>query len=308
MLVVVTPYRDYDDSRSIRRSSLLARTVASVERQKVPILHVIVDDGSPVLAFNQIRRTYESRHRIVVRREKPEREVASCCGALNFGFDFVLGGNLAQYGVTESAFVTALHSDDLLIDSHLRMAPAASSAFIYSDAGLLVEPEGNLWRWTSMCGSPRSVRRSLWVRAGMPYPTMTWRVEFLRHIRDYAVRTYGQSGVMDNRIGCGEDVDVALSSLECLIDLRYTATRVPSVTAIYRIRPDSLAATRPTDQRTQEERFVLRKHFGAAALLQRIARFAIRPECTFPALMPLRVRHKRALVFDDDENSGIRVE
>lgn len=301
MLVILTPFRNAADRLASRRWALLEQTVRSVDALAGQTLHIIVDDGSPQELHHELIARHSRRNRLILQRDKPADEIQTCSGALNLGFDFLLDGGLSKFGIDEGTAVTALHSDDLIMHAHRRVEELRDACFLYSDAALYIESTGITWHWGSLAASAPALRRWFWIRSGLPYPTMTWRLGFLRQIRKRARQRFDQVGVMDERVGSGEDVDLALNSLECVIEMCLPMKRLPETTAVYRIRNDSLAATRDQRQRTKEERFVLKKHFGMIAPFQRAARLAVRPEAVFPGLMWVREPFRRLASVQVDE-------
>lgn len=123
----------------------------------------------------------------------------------------------------------------------------------------------------------------------MPYPTMTWSFNFLKNLTVWVGEKYGVQGFFDPEIGCGEDVDVALSSFEYAFSENYKIHYLPEITAGYRLHELSLSAIRDQTTRTKEENTVLIRHFGRfMKVLLHMGRFIVRPECYISQLMSLK--------------------
>jgi len=106
------------------------------------------------------------------------------------------------------------------------------------------------------------------------------------NLAEYNRSVYNLSSFLDGNIGCGEDVDIALSSLELAKKLRLKTGYLKEITAEYRIHDLSLAEIRDQKERAHEENTVLRKHFGKVGTsLQHLKRLIARPECYFQSLL-----------------------
>lgn len=300
MLVVITPYREL--GAPVRARRLLRATVASVDAQATEVLHCIVDDGNSKECSSYLESAYSGPSRIILHRSKQPAEVLGCPPALNFAFDHILDGKLSR-SIPEDSMVTALHADDLALSFDQRVAACGSTAsFCYSDAALLIEGSREILSWPSLRFPLRHTRALFWMLGRFAYPTMTWRLGFLNLLREYNAVAYGHKTVMDSRVGCAEDVDLCLASLECAVAHGAEVAAPKAVTAVYRIRDDSLSEIRDPGERWREERFILRKHFGAASSLLRAGRVVVRPETVWPGLLKARLLFRRGV---DDEIADV---
>jgi glycosyltransferase involved in cell wall biosynthesis len=289
MAILVTTYHGKAEDAGIsKRGQYLCELIESIDKViDEESLHVIVDDGSTDNVCKELEKIHcNNTQRIFLRREKPANEPLTSTNARNFAISKCLDGALGQ----GQKYITFVDSDDLLIDinSRIELMESRGLDFLYSDAFIFFNHTDTAYFWKGMEVAKHSARGAFWVQGRMPYPTMVWSIEFIRTVREFVRNTYKFEGPFDPRIGCGEDVDIALSSLECAGGV-YKIAYLPHVTVGYRIHDNSLASIRNGQLRAREEHGVLVRHFGYyGAILLHIQRFIHRPECYIASLWPLR--------------------
>lgn len=289
MVIIITTYHgSLEDARLSKRGQYLDELIASVDKAMDDrSLHIIVDDGSTDNVCEERKVLHQDNtRRIFLRREKAEGEPLTSTNARNFAISMCLNGIFGY----DQKYITFVDSDDLLIDICTRTTLMESGKldFLYSDALIFFNQTDVAYFWKGMEAHKHSTERAFWVSGRMPYPTMVWSIEFLRKVREFVKDKYGFIGPFDPTIGCGEDVDIALSSLECAND-EHKIGYLSQVTVAYRIHDNSLASIRNGQERSREEHGVLVRHFGSrTAVLLHIRRFISRPECYIEYLWPLR--------------------
>jgi hypothetical protein len=293
-MIIITAYHGRgDDPASERRRGYLRNTIRSVDAQSISaLLHIIVDDGSTDGSCEEIKKHDAGlTPRVYLRREKQPGEDLSSTLARNFALAYCEEEKLiSATGSAASRYVTFIDADDLVVSlgERLKAARQQHAAFVHSDCLIFFDDVERVYFWNGEAANPRRLRNRMWVWASMPYPTMTWRADFLLSLKAYVKKQYGVDGPFDPTIGCGEDVDIALSSLEHL-SATFTMAYVPMVTAAYRIHDSSLAAVRDGRTRRFEEESVLIRHFGPwQTKLMHVRRFLVRPECYVPSLWGLK--------------------
>ena len=213
----------------------------------------------------------------------------TCTNALNFGFEYVI----KNYNKFQNFnHISILHSDDLAISLNKRidLMEKNNLNFLYSDALLFFNVNDPCYLWKGDCNLEIGDKiENYWIKGTMPYPTMTWKIDFLKDIQRYIKQKYGRRSIYNSNIGCGEDVDLALCSLETAMEFNKKIGYLPDLTAGYRIHDNSLAEIRDSKIRKKEENTVLKNHFGNfKSRIIHFKRFLLRPECYFPSLMKFR--------------------
>jgi len=299
MIIITTYHNRKNDHRFFNRRKYLEETIRSVDNQKVEnIFHLIIDDGSTDDTYDVLHAKYAtSNRRRVIRRNKGDDEVLTSTNARNFGINLCLESNFIEdIDISEHEYITFIDSDDILIDLSARLNYAMKERcdFLYTDALLFFDDTDIAFKWNGIRSD--LAYKNLWIYGKMPYPTMTWKVSFLRKLKQWTREKYNFDGPFDPHIGCGEDVDIALSSFECA---RYRGCKVgylPKITAGYRIHNFSLATIRNQDKRSNEENTVLRRHYGnSTSHYLHLRRFVARPECYIPSLMIFKNLFRRRL-------------
>lgn len=300
-MILITTYHNNDgDERFSNRRQYLEETIASVDRQESnDIFHLIIDDGSTDDMYIVLSQKYANHPtRRVVRREKTANEPMSSTNARNYALSLVLNNaSIDGVDITKHNYISFIDSDDVVMNLNRRLQLLESSkcAFGYSDAVVFFDDSEQAFLWCGM--DPMHAYKNFWVQGRMPYPTITWRKDFLVKLKSWVKDRYGFEGPFNPFIGCGEDVDVALSSFECAAFLNEGAEYLQEVTAGYRIHNYSLASVRSKVRRGREEMKVLTQHLGFwGAIFAHTQRFFVRPECYFPILMNIKnlFREKRS--------------
>lgn len=289
-MIIITTYHSRDnDKRFSNRKQCLEDTIRSIDNQNLDnLFHLIVDDGSTDDTYNVLRSRYinDSRH-YIIRREKNINEPLTSTNARNFAINLCLTSHLiGGIDISKHKYIMFIDSDDIVIDLDKRekFLDKNCSAFLYTDALLFFDNTDTAFFWRGMYTD--HAYKNFWVYGQMPYPTMTWRIDFLRELKNWIKVKYKFDGPFDPTIGCGEDVDIALSTFECAKNKKYKIDYLPEVTAGYRIHSYSLASIRNQTVRASEENTVLKRHFGKTiSAYLHLRRFFVRPECYIPHLM-----------------------
>lgn len=298
-MIILTPvYIKNDDPRFKERMRYLGESISSVRKQKNPPIQIIIDDGSSEESFAEIARTYKDSRTIVLRRERRARDLLTCANALNYGLNYVLSSE--EFSSDE--YISFLHSDDILInlDKRVENMRREGTDFLYSDAIIFFDgnPEGILWEGLK---KPKEIKpQDYWIHGKMPYLTMTWTKRFLLELSKFIAIKYNQRSLLDSQVGCGEDIDLALNSLEFLNNNGGNYEYLPEITAGYRIHANSLAEIRNKKTRKKEENFILEKHFGKSSLLSlHLLRGFYRPEEYFACLFPHALKKRKKVKLED---------
>lgn len=295
MIIITTYHEKEGDPRFLNRRKYLDETIASIDKQiDVNMFHVLVDDGSDGSTFDYLFKKYnEPNKRLVLRREKSIGETLTSTNARNFAISFCLENKLLN--IKDNDYITFIDSDDVLIDFKKRVdfLYKENPDFLYTDSILFFNNSDICYRWK--CLSPDKSYDNFWVKGKMPYPTMTWKVSFLKKLKEYINKKYEVDGPFDPFIGCGEDVDVALSSFECAQDNGLKISHIPEITSGYRIHNHSLATIRNKSKRKKEEKSVIEKHFGNKTNFLYLKRFLLRPECSLMFLMFIKNLFRKKL-------------
>jgi len=292
MIIITTYHSRVNDQRFLKRKQYLEETIRSIDNQKLDnLFHLIVDDGSTDDIYNILRSRYTNdSRRCVVRREKNTNEPLTSTNARNFAINLCLESrSIGAIDISKHKYIMFIDSDDVVIDLNKRekFLDENGSAFLYTDALLFFDDTDKAFFWSGI--RAERAYKSFWVYGKMPYPTMTWRMDFLRELKNWININYHFDGPFDPRIGCGEDVDIALSTFECAQSKKYKIDYLPEITAGYRIHSSSLASIRNQATRASEENAVLKRHFGnTISAYLHLRRFFARPECYIPHLMRVK--------------------
>jgi len=300
-MIIITPYYEEEENHNFStRRKYLDETIESVDKQnRKDLLHVIVDDGSKSEYYKKLQKKYlNSQNRIIIRRERKKSDILTCTNALNFGLDYCFKtDSFKGIDIGSHDIITFLHSDDLLIDVYKRldMFNSGSYVFVYTDALIFFDDNDVAYKWGGIDGSIDKITNNMWVYGKLAYPTMTWKKDFLKELKTYNIQKYKLNYVLDPKVGCGEDVDLALSSLEFAKIKGCKIGYLKDFTAGYRIHNKSLASIRDQLQRASEENSVLIKHFGEVkSKVLHMRRMLARPECYFPFLMDIKVKFRKS--------------
>lgn len=292
MIVITTYHGRIGDGRFITRRKYLEETIRSIDQLNInSLFHLIIDDGSTDGIYEYLKIKYrESSNRRIIRREKPDVELLTSTNAKNFAINLCLNSREVEgVDISQQNCITFVDSDDVAIDLKDREQYMEENCigFLYTDALLFFSDSLQAFFWKGL--DPKKAYFRFWIYGCMPYPTMTWSLSFLRDLVVWIEEKYRIVGPFDPNIGCGEDVDIALSSFEIASNKKYKIGYLQSITMGYRLHELSLASIRNQTIRTREENAVLTRHFGRVGKsLLHVGRFFIRPECYFPSLMPLK--------------------
>ncbi len=292
MIVITTYHGRNNDKRFSNRKQYLEETIRSIDSQNLDnLFHLIIDDGSSDGTYEILRSRYANDNkRCILRREKNVDEPLTSTNARNFAINLCLKSHSIEgIDISKQKYITFIDSDDIVIDLSKReeFLSRNDSAFLYTDALLFFDDIDTAFFWRGMRAD--RAYKNFWIYGRMPYPTMTWRIDFLRELKNWIKINYGFDGPFDSKIGCGEDVDVALSAFECAQNKKFKIDYLPEVTAGYRIHDSSLASIRNQSTRANEENSVLKRHFGdSVGMYLHFRRFFARPECYMPYLMKVK--------------------
>lgn len=292
MIIITTYHGRANDNRFATRRKYLEETILSVDKQDAGnIFHLIIDDGSTDGIYEDLTIRYSgSNNRRIIRREKQYGEKLSSTNARNFGINLCLNNSeIEGINISQQKYITFIDSDDIVLDIAKRESyiNANNVGFLYTDAILFFTNSDTAFFWKGL--NPDKAYWRFWIYGRMPYLTMTWSIKFLRDLIRWIESKYGVLGPFDPYIGCGEDVDIALSSFECALNKNYKIGYLPEVTAGYRLHELSLASIRDQGNRSREENLVLIRHFGKQrSVLLYIGRFLTRPECYIPKLIHVK--------------------
>lgn len=291
-MIVITPFLfRKGDSNFIGRDTFLEETIASIDANHDGVAHIIVDDGSDQETLRALDRRFRgSPNRAIVSRKRAPSDLLSCTNAINFGVRLCLEQRTVDsVDVGAHSHICFLHSDDLALDlwKRIRLAEVTQADFLYSHAAIFFNTGNEGLLWKSCTGDARRMRKRFWVHGEMAYPTMTWSIRLARLL----VERHGT--MLDPMVGCGEDVDVFLKTIDTVNTHGLNVEFLPDVTAGYRIHEKSLADIRDQRDRAQEELTVMRRHFGTlGARVLSAKRLWHRPETTFPVLQQRASRRK----------------
>ena len=297
-MIILTPYYGLKDNPDFKiRKKYLQENIDSIDRQEIDSLHVIIDDGSDDGFCDELQEEYSTNNkRIIIKRDRKEGDLLTCTNALNYGLDNVLCQETFNgRDLTKHNLITFLHSDDIAINlkNRKKIMNENKVDFLYTDALLFFDDNHEGLIWKGINGNIKTVINNFWVYGKMPYPTMTWSKNFLNKIKEHNKEYFCVNNILDTNIGCGEDVDIALNSLELALKLDLKVNYLPGITAGYRIHDSSLAEIRDQKKRKNEENSVLKKHFGKfGALKLHVRRLISRPECYFPKLIGFKSKKK----------------
>lgn len=292
MIIITTYHGRNNDSRFSNRRKYLEETIRSIDNQCLEnLFHLIIDDGSTDDTYNVLHTRYaHDNRRRILRREKGSQEPLTSTNARNFALDLCLSNHsIDGVNISEHEYIAFIDSDDVVIDLQKREEFLTKNKpdFLYTDVLLFFNNTDTAYLWKGL--NPQQAYKNFWIHGKMPYPSMTWGIDFLKKLREWTENHYGFKGPFDSHIGCGEDVDVALSSLECAQERNSKIGYLPEVTAGYRIHNSSLATIRNQKTRVREENSVLKRHFGNVAVRYlHLRRFLVRPECYIPYLMEVK--------------------
>lgn len=298
-MIILTPvYIKPDDKNFRKREPYLRESIESVRMQKSDLLHVIIDDGSPPDSLQEIKEEYSDRRTIFLRRERQPRNLLTCTNALNYGLDYIF----SKKEISSEEQVSFLHSDDRIINvrSRIKRMVDENSRFLYSDAVIFFDDSPEEIIWEGMRDVKKGRIQNFWIQGKLPYPTMTWTKGLLSEIKDYVYSRYGKTTLLDPCVGCGEDVDMALSTIEYLNHKGEEYSYLSEITAGYRIHSNSLAGIRNQKIRKKEENSVLVKHFGRKMLFPlHLQRFIYRPEEYIPFLFPQALKKRKKVKLEE---------
>lgn len=288
MIIITTYYNK--GQRFPNREKYLLETIKSIEEQSTKnILHIIVDDGSDRDLTKIIdKNLLNPQRRVIIRRKKKKNELLTSTNARNFGINFVLD-NIHRDNIKNHKYITFVDSDDLLIDvkeSH-KLMEAEKPSVMYTNALIFFDSSNEAFLWEGLL--PNSKPESFWIKGKLPYLTMSWDIDFIKELKEFRQKEYGFEGIFDPNIGCGEDVDIALSSIKYANINNKKVSFLPEITVAYRIHNQSLASTRSEKKRANEENSVLIRHFGEKRLVSlHLKRFISRPECYISSLYSIK--------------------
>ena len=304
MIIITTYHINIYSPDSEIRKKYLSETIRSIDNQRIKdLIHIIIDDGSNDDTFKELKRKYaNSINRYVFKREKHPAEILTSTNARNFALDLCLESTSTKnINLLNQKYITFIDSDDVVINLNKRLNFLENNNvdFLFTDALIFFDNIDKSFVWSGINNNISRVYNTFWVKGKMPYPTMTWSINFLRELKTFNNKKYNK-GIFDSKIGCGEDVDVALSSLECARELNYKIGYLPEITAGYRIHNLSLTCIRNQKDRKREENAVLIRHFGKyhTAILH-IKRFLIRPECYIEFFIKIKNAFKKKLSKTD---------
>lgn len=296
-MIVLTPiYVKENDRRFERRITYLKEAIKSVDLQSAQ--HIIIDDGSSPSSLESIKDLCQEYGVTFLKRERQAYDLLTCTNALNFGLEHIL----ASDEIDSSECICFLHSDDILIDAKARaeFMKRQNGNFLYSDAVIFVDDSSSGIVWEGLSNPKRN--SDFWVYGKMPYPTMTWTKKFLAELKKYVERKYSRTQILNSKVGCGEDVDISLMSLELLKERGENPLYLPQITAGYRIHSTSLSEVRNHKQRMKEQDAILVQHFGRRMLLPlHLRRLMARPEEYFSILLPLALQKRKRVQWKNDE-------
>jgi len=304
-IIIITVYHGRKgDSRFNKREDYLVETIKSVNQQKMNnAYHLLIDDGSTDDAMTHMQEKFPANaNRHYFKRPKRPGEPLSSTNARNFGIELCLSNVIPHLTIAKNDYITFIDSDDVVINLNSRFdfLLKGNYRFGISDCLLLMNGESKARTWKGISGGTAQMQKKFWVHGILPYPTMTWRVDFLQALQKYILEQFERPGIFDPTIGCGEDVDVAYSSLKALTMSKSTVGYLPKITAGYRIHDTSLATIRNQVKRKYEENSVLKRHNGiVTTYILHLRRLTVRPECYFPYLYRFKNNSKSKVAVID---------
>lgn len=263
-VVIVTPIYATQENN---RLGLFGQTERSVLRQQTSgfnIVHVVVDDGSTVDVQACLKEYKDPRIRYL-RRQRQPTDLKTASNALNFGINGVLDGDsdlLTKHEAKDLYALAFLHSDDILpSDSLVKRLAGIKEGFVYTDMVF--------FNYDGKIGNRRKcqvVEKDMLAKTNFfsfNHHTLMWSVKFLEYLRGYVQQQFGQVGIFDPNLFCGEDADASLSSFEAALEKQFPITYVPFASLYYRHHPGSITGHLKLKEAKQQLRIVMDKHPGA---------------------------------------------
>lgn len=308
-MIIITPYHAKLSNPSFKnRQQYFLKTLESVNNCGLEkFIHIIVDDGSDDGFCADLKTKDACNNRIWLFRSKKQGEILTCTNALNFGISYLQEKYTLQE-LREYKCITFLHSDDLAINFPRRekVLTEGDADFVYTDALIFFNNAEYGFKWSGLSYGTKDQESRIWVEGKMPYPTMTWSIDMLLELIEYNSSKYNQCSLLDPNVGCGEDVDAAMTTLEFCKAKNKKVIYLEEITQGYRIHNESLAEIRDQAIRAEEENSVLVKHFGKLkAKYLHLQRFISRPAVYIPQLMKLQNSRKEKIEVEKYINSKL---
>ncbi|GEM_PF-4211717 len=298
------------------RLELFDQTLRSVARQQtnLNIVHIIVDDGSPVDVEGFIKSYHEPRFRYV-RRERMPGDLRTASNAMNNGIDYALQRNSEVFTKSEANGLGALcllYSDDLLPeDSIEKRFGQVNGGFVYTDVAFFdndrrivrVKP-GNFFCEDSKISNGNFYEFN--------HHTIMWDINFIRQLKEFARVKYNQKGIFDPMLSFGEDGDVSLSSFEVALNKGINTTYHPFVSYFFRLHSKTITGESSHGYIKSQYQIVAGKHPDYKALpiksicLHRLladvpwSLFTFIPESAKEKVRPIRHSIKKRIQGTDD--------
>lgn len=257
-VAVITPvYCTEENNRRV----LLEQTLASVQAQEYPsIWHIVVNDGSsvPIKDFSSLR------HQVVVLHKRNGGQSS----AINMGLEYALKN-------IHPAFLTVLHSDDVLYPSSIANRVACCSSdhpVVYSDVAVFANESSGLLRSRQFSGN--ELYAHLLKVKNIPYPSLLWSARFFS----------AYVGRFDEQLRDSEDWDVCLSTAQVLCAQKKSAFYLPIPTVAYRLHEKKLTQKNINDgTKWKCHKRILKKHLDGPRYLLALLRSC---RMIAPALLP----------------------